>query len=199
MKTRIDEYIIRNYNFVNFSSGSMVLDIGCGHGEQLEKLRVVNCIGVGIDISRNFSKVCKKKGSSFIQGAVEYLPFKDATFSGAICKVVLPYTDEEKAVSEISRVVKKGGRVIVCGHGLGFYLNQSVFLRDWKGKIYSLLTIINTCIYILFRRRWRSSIYQSKSRMKKYFNEFNLKVEKETLSDQFLGYPVFIYHEALKV
>lgn len=71
----------------------------------------------GLDISdlmiRQASTVPTKtrKGKlAFIQGDIEYLPFRDNTFDVILCIGVLSYLpDDNKSIQELRRVVKKNG------------------------------------------------------------------------------------------
>ena len=83
------------------------LDIGCREGILLRQL---NCKAYGVDIS--------EEAISFVHNGIvadaEALPFPDESFNtvGAI-HVIEHIPDMEKAISEIHRVLKKDGHVLV--------------------------------------------------------------------------------------
>lgn len=84
-----------------------VLEIGCGRGQ----LQVTAPGYVGFDISqesgRNFTK-------PFVCGAAEALPFADQSFDVVMSFAVLEHlVCPETALSEMSRVLKKGGQMIL--------------------------------------------------------------------------------------
>jgi glycosyltransferase involved in cell wall biosynthesis len=88
-----------------------LLDIGCGRPCETMPdgafLRFVGR-GVGVDI-----KPCEGD-FEFVQGSLLALPFPDASFENVVAMEVLEHvTDPDKAFSEISRVLKAGGRLMV--------------------------------------------------------------------------------------
>jgi ubiquinone/menaquinone biosynthesis C-methylase UbiE len=99
------------------NNGAM-LDVGC-HGGTFTSV-VMGKIGAkevyGIDISEPAVKYAKKKipqGNFQVADAAE-LPFKDNLFDAVICLEVLEHVDNPiKAISEIKRVLKKGGYTVI--------------------------------------------------------------------------------------
>jgi len=89
--------------------GGLVLDLGCGTGFITEKLGNV----VGIDYSINMLKLCQK-GLNLVCANAELLPFKDNSFDTIISMTVLQDVDDVvSSVSEIKRVLKPDGRIIL--------------------------------------------------------------------------------------
>jgi len=100
-------------NYLN-NSRPTILDIGCGTGivaKELEKYGTV----YGVDKSRIAVDYCRKRGlDNIIESNAVSLPFEDAAFDLILCLDVLEHiSNEEDAVSEILRVLKKDGLVIV--------------------------------------------------------------------------------------
>jgi len=82
----------------------------------LEKVGPDGCI-VGLDISGEMLRRAKAKGHPVecIQGDAQSLPIQDSTFDWVICNAVFPhFTDKLRALREIHRVLKEGGRLVVC-------------------------------------------------------------------------------------
>ncbi|MFQ5456252.1 MAG: class I SAM-dependent methyltransferase [Nitrospirota bacterium] len=192
-------YVLEDYQYDGFARGSRVLDVGCGFGEQLKSVISKGYNGIGVDISIEYLIGCRNKYLPVIQGISEQLPFRNNSFDGIICKVVLPYTDEKKVMTEISRILRPGAKVELCVHGVGYYIHYMLFAPIFFTRIYAVLTIINTWLYIIIGRRWRDTIYQSHSRMKRYFKYLHFEIEKITPSKLFLGMPVFIYYRLKKM
>jgi ubiquinone/menaquinone biosynthesis C-methylase UbiE len=96
-------------------AGRRVLDVGCGKG------RFARVLGEGqpaaeiwgLDISEAMLRFVPK-GIHTRAGSMTELPFADEFFDGAYATESLEHAVEiEKAVSEICRVVKPGGRIAI--------------------------------------------------------------------------------------
>jgi ubiquinone/menaquinone biosynthesis C-methylase UbiE len=97
-----------------------VLDVGCGTGVLfpmlLEKVGRDGHI-VALDISGKMFKRAKTKGYpvTYIQGDAQWLPFPAKTFDWVLCNAVFPhFSDKLGALREIHRVLKDGGRLVIC-------------------------------------------------------------------------------------
>jgi ubiquinone/menaquinone biosynthesis C-methylase UbiE len=95
------------------SEGDMVLEVGCGAGNVLEKMRGRL---VGLDISERMLKKCKLrlKEASLIRADAESLPFSDKSFDKIIASELLEHTRRPDLVlKEIERVMKPSGLAAV--------------------------------------------------------------------------------------
>jgi len=91
-----------------------VLEVGCGTGRMLEKLKEKGAKLIGVDLSSNMLKPSIEKGFLVNQGSATELPFKDNSFDTAVSyKVLAHIPDIERAVSEMARAVKPGGHLIL--------------------------------------------------------------------------------------
>jgi len=105
--------LIRDY--LGDLRGKRVLDVGCGKGrfarvfhEQQPEAELW-----GLDISEEMLRFVPP-GIQTRAGSMTELPFDDASFDHAYATESLEHAVEiEKAVSEICRVVKPGGRIVV--------------------------------------------------------------------------------------
>ena len=108
-----------------------VVDVGCGEGFTLERLRQ-NKIGhelVGIDFLDRAIKIGKKLHPklSLLPGTIYHIPFKDNSFDLVICTEVLEHLEHpEKALAELQRVTK-GTCIISVPHEPWFRIAN--FLR----------------------------------------------------------------------
>jgi ubiquinone/menaquinone biosynthesis C-methylase UbiE len=102
--------------------GERILDVGCGPGFYLDEiLEYVGSAGpvVGIDPSAEMLAVAAKRVEG--RGAAELheadaisLPLENAYFDGAISVQTLEYVDDAtRALSEMYRVLRPGGRVVI--------------------------------------------------------------------------------------
>lgn len=92
-----------------------ILDAGCGTGFSLKCLKDYG-EAFGIDISDMAISFCRKRGLDKIaQASVAELPFREGSFDLVISTDVLYHklVDDEKALREICRVIKKDGLFIV--------------------------------------------------------------------------------------
>jgi ubiquinone/menaquinone biosynthesis C-methylase UbiE len=84
--------------------GLRVLDAGCGAGALSERLAGLGARVAGLDL----------RGGP-VRGDLRRLPFRDGAFDLAVCALVLHYLrDPAAAVAELARVLRAGGRLILC-------------------------------------------------------------------------------------
>lgn len=93
-----------------------ILDAGCGTGFMLKELENVG-LSFGVDISEAALRYCKKRNVRRIaQASVSGLPFYNETFDIIILADVLYHRlvlDDELAIREIHRLLKKNGILIL--------------------------------------------------------------------------------------
>lgn len=111
---KLTGYFIRK---IVVGPGDDVLEVGCGVGAFLEQLPPCGSIA-GVDFSENAVRLIKGKlsGNFRVAGAAS-LPFADRSFDVAISWSVFFYFDSfeyaKKALSEMKRVTRPGGRIFV--------------------------------------------------------------------------------------
>jgi ubiquinone/menaquinone biosynthesis C-methylase UbiE len=92
--------------------GARMLDIGCGIGTYVRKLREFSDQVYGIDVDR--SRVDQGERGSLATGASERLPFEDGAFDAVLLNEVIEHvTDDAAALQEACRVVRRGGHVVI--------------------------------------------------------------------------------------
>lgn len=100
--------------------GHRVLDVGCGTGVLArEAERTVGDAGfvVGVDVNEGMLTVARahSPAASWRKGKAEALPFKDAHFDRVVSQFSLMFfEDRAKAISEMLRVTRPGGKVGVA-------------------------------------------------------------------------------------
>lgn len=196
------EYVLNDSAFVEFPPRTLVLDVGCGSGTQPRDLRQRGCVGIGIEPDWLCLVNCQNHGLNVLQAIAEELPVKTSSLDGAICKAVIPYTDECRALSEICRVLKRGAVCHFCDHGAGYYLRYLLCGPSWKFRFYGLRTLANTWVYAMTGRRsprfLGDTVYQTRRRLAAYYRKNGLRLLQGSPSRTFLGLPVFIYHSVRK-
>lgn len=101
---------------LNVCEGKKILDIACGWGELLSIAQEQGLKVSGIDISPHAIKLAKKRinGGQLKVAKAEKLPFKNNSFDYIVCIGSLEHFDSpEKALSEMSRVIKKDGKILI--------------------------------------------------------------------------------------
>ncbi|MDD5418154.1 MAG: methyltransferase domain-containing protein [Candidatus Nanoarchaeia archaeon] len=148
-------------------SDKKVLDVGGGNGFFAKNLKCKNIYCA--DISTNALISGKNNYSGGVTATAIKLPFKDETFDVVMCVETLYYNDHEKMMSEMARVTKKEGYLIIC---LG---NKNCIKR----KIYRLLgyNVDDGNIYSKNNLKWyekRLSVKELKNLITKYNYEIKM-------------------------
>lgn len=119
-----------NFEHLKLKPGMRVLDVGCGGGRHIRQTRLVpGVVGVGVDLGeqevRDTAKMLRDLDQHPVawggtvpgagpwlssRGSVYELPFPDESFDVVIISEVLEHLHEDdRALREISRVLKTGG------------------------------------------------------------------------------------------
>ncbi len=96
--------------------GLRLLDVGCGTGHHLARLRTRGFDVAGIDGSDAMVELARAQnpGATIERADVEAIPFESARFDVIVCIEVLRYLpDISRCVREIARVLKPGGVCLV--------------------------------------------------------------------------------------
>lgn len=99
--------------FKDISFSPPVIDIGCGDGRTNKFVFAGKKIDIGLDIEKKVLGEAKKSGiyREVIFADARKLPFKDDSFRTVVANSTFEHIEENdlKAVSEVSRVLKRGG------------------------------------------------------------------------------------------
>jgi ubiquinone/menaquinone biosynthesis C-methylase UbiE len=114
---RLKEYLLR----FGITEGDKVLDEGAGTG--ISSALVRECAGasgfvVAQDMAeamlRGAQKRLEGEGTACVGSDAQNLPFQDGAFDKILCFSAFPhFPDQRKALSEMRRVLKKGGKALV--------------------------------------------------------------------------------------
>jgi len=100
---------------VNWVKEKNVLDIGAGDGLITHHVKAI-----GIDNCEKAIQLAKKKGVNIILADVYDIPYKDKEFDSALMIDVLEHLEfPEKALKEVSRVIKKYLYIAVPNNDIG--------------------------------------------------------------------------------
>ena len=96
-----------------YADGARILEAGCGTGMILKELAPLARTAVGVDLSPGMLAQAHRRGLQVVHGSVTDLPFGDAEFDLAYSFKVLAHVEQiERALGEMTRVVRPGGHVI---------------------------------------------------------------------------------------
>ena len=139
-----DRLDVRYYlvNRLSHLQGKKVLDVACGNGYLLEALSDSN-EKYGIDESQDAVKESKRRSpkAKVLKASMFKLPFKNDFFDVAIMANVIPNADfygvpekrrhnQEKAIGEVARVLKKNGVLYLTTPNNAFYKSSKVSFAE---------------------------------------------------------------------
>lgn len=114
MVDEIEKGIIRD--FLNSMPATDVLEVGCGTGHWTQYLAEKGFNVTAVDNSEAMLHIAEGKniGARFLSADAEHLPFRDESFASMISVTMLEFVENrQKALSEMYRVLRKGGKLII--------------------------------------------------------------------------------------
>jgi SAM-dependent methyltransferase len=110
-----------------------VFEDGCGVGMYLARLAREAHQAVGMDIELERTMEAHRMARRVLCGAGEYLPFAENTFDLILSHEVIEHVqDDRKAIEEIVRTLRPGGRLVLFVPNRGYPLEtHGIF---WRGK-----------------------------------------------------------------
>lgn len=96
-----------------------ILDAGCGAGKPVLERLATEHVAVGLDFSRRQLELASGAvpGAAHVQADMMGLPFEDDSFDAVVVYwslIHLPLADHPTAIEEFARVLRPGGRALVC-------------------------------------------------------------------------------------
>jgi SAM-dependent methyltransferase len=126
------------FELADLKRGERLLDVGCGDGNYTGPAADRTGAAVGLDRSNAMLEAARRRlgGRSdieWVQGNAERLPFREASFHVVLAITLLCFADDpQAAVSEMARILRPGGR-LVLGE-LGRYSLWAV-VRHVRGRL----------------------------------------------------------------
>lgn len=105
---------------INAREGMKILDAGCGAGGACVEADKMGCEVVGVDASAALLEAARERlpAVRFQESDLESLPLNDSEVDAAIAVNSVLYADDvARAVGELARVTRPGGRVVITNWG----------------------------------------------------------------------------------
>ena len=100
----------------NLAANSKVLEVGCATGALTTYIANTGCVPTGVDLSSDMIELAKNKNRNieYLVADVMNLPFEDNSFDVVLATSLINIVDDKtKAINELSRTCKKGGRITI--------------------------------------------------------------------------------------
>jgi ubiquinone/menaquinone biosynthesis C-methylase UbiE len=126
MLRAIDDFMIdvkrRCYEWMELKSGDRVLDVGCGLGLDVRRIKRsegLSIDAVGVDLRyipwQSSWGAAMKQGAAFTAADAALLPFNKNTFDVVWADRLLQHVDDPmRALLEFKRIAKPGGRIVLA-------------------------------------------------------------------------------------
>ena len=149
-----------------------ILDVGCGNAEFTKAVSAAFPLSGITAIDTSIPQLFSPDNITFMKGNVEQLPFDSETFDFVITVLSLHHWKEKsRGISEIYRVLKKGGRLII----------GDPLLEDW----------MSNRILGLFMQVLDGGSFTDKKRVSGYlntagFDDINIRLIPHTMKSLYL-------------
>lgn len=130
---------------------ALFLDVGCGTGRWIRRYKNLGFSPVGVDATFAMLRLARahQTNTPLTTGLANNLPFSDAVFdciSDITVVQHIPYDLQPKALEEMVRVLRPGGRLILLellrGHGSHIFPRQP---KEWIREVESCGTTLLKC------------------------------------------------------
>jgi len=122
--------LIRRYALLE---GQRILDVGCGLGTYVKKMRGFSQEVYGVDVDPEKVAEASRTLPNIHLAPAEKLPFPDGFFDVVLLHEVIEHVeDDRQAIREAHRVIKEGGRIVIFAPNRLYPLEtHGIF---WRGK-----------------------------------------------------------------
>ena len=141
----------RALTIAEISPGARFLDVGCGTGRWVRRYRALGFSPMGVDSTIGMLRIARAHQTSapLTAGLVQSLPFSDAVFdclSDITVVQHIPYELQPKALQEMVRVLRPGGRMILLEliRGQGSHIFPRAPL-EWIREVEACGTTLISC------------------------------------------------------
>ena len=121
--------MIRRWAAVN----GRILDNGCGLGTYLQALAPFSAQRFGLEVESDRARQALPTATGIVQAVGESLPFADDSFDCVLSNEVIEHVlDDRQALSEMARVTRPGGRVVIFCPNRWYPVEQHGIF--WRGR-----------------------------------------------------------------
>jgi SAM-dependent methyltransferase len=114
-----------------YRSGRQALDIGCGNGKFLIKLRELGWEAQGVEFNAGAVEVCRDSGLNVIHGDLHSAGFADNSFDMVSARHLIEHLPNPNSfMAEIARILKPGGYLYIRTPS-SKALGRSLFGKYW--------------------------------------------------------------------
>jgi len=128
------------FELLGAAAGKTLLDVGCGDAELASKLARRGAVVTGLDADPMMIAAAHRRSAientqlKLVEGRAEQLPFDDESFDCVLAVTVLCFVQgAEHAVTEMARVLKPGGRLVIGELGRWSWWAAHRRIRGWLG------------------------------------------------------------------
>ena len=98
-----------------------VFEVGCGLGQYLQRIQPQAALAIGLDVEHDRLQEALPGSDGVLLALGEHLPLNENEFDLVLCNEVLEHVEDDvRTVSEMVRVLKPGGRLIVFVPNRGY-------------------------------------------------------------------------------
>jgi 2-polyprenyl-3-methyl-5-hydroxy-6-metoxy-1,4-benzoquinol methylase len=124
---------LREVLYVPYKKEGRLLEVGCGNGRFLDRLRRAGWNCVGVDFDQEAARTARRLGLDVRVGDLAAQDFADASFDALVMSHVIEHVPDPRAVlAECRRVLRPGGRIVLLTPNVRS-LGHRVAGRHWIG------------------------------------------------------------------
>lgn len=124
------KYFLQN---LKIEKQNRVLDLGCSFGRMYEAISIYSDHVYGVD--PDLFAVEKARFQPYVevhQGSAESTGFDKDCFDLVFCWAVFDVVDHKKGLTEINRILRNGGKLLLTGKNDNYYSNDDLALKAEK-------------------------------------------------------------------
>lgn len=127
------------FELLNVEENEKFLDYGCGTARMYEKYKTKykNCNYYGCEISHNAIEIAIDRfpelNNHMYETDGETVALEDNSFDKIFCFAVLDACNQEKVISELIRITRVGGRILLTGKNFNYHNTDELALDAENG------------------------------------------------------------------